>query len=88
MKQNVKQNKVHDEQIIVAKLRQKSLSDKNQVPLWIKRMISLWTAMEINLAIFTVYKWQSIKLLWSKCKFNFWDFSIFTMTSKTAHYKI
>ena len=66
----------------------KSLSDKNQVPLWIKRMISLWTAMEINLAMFTVYKWQSIKLLWSKCKFNFWDFSIFTMTSKTAHYKI
>ena len=66
----------------------KSLSDKNQVPLWIKRMISLWTAMEINLAMFTVYKWQSIKLLWSKRKFNFWDFSIFTMTSKTAHYKI
>ena len=33
MKQNLKQNKVPDEQIIVAKLRQKSLSDKNQVPL-------------------------------------------------------
>ena len=53
----------------------KCLSDKNQVPLWIKRTISLWTAMEINLAIFTVYKRQSIKLIWSKCKF--WDFSIF-----------
>ena len=58
MKQNVKQNKVPDEQIIVAKLRQKSLSDKNQVPLWIKRMISLWTAIEINLAMFTVCKWE------------------------------
>ena len=32
MKQNVKQNKVHNKQIIVAKLRQESLSDKNQVP--------------------------------------------------------
>ena len=32
----------------------KCLSDKNQVPLWIKRTISLWTAMEINLAIFAV----------------------------------
>ena len=31
MKQNVKQNKVHNKQIIVAKLRQESLSDKNQV---------------------------------------------------------
>ena len=41
------------EQITVAKLRR--LSDKNQVPLWIKRTISLWTAMEINLAMFTVY---------------------------------
>ena len=41
----------------------KSLSDKNQVPLWIKRMISLWTAMEINLAMFPVYKWQSNKLV-------------------------
>ena len=88
MKQNVKQNKVPDEQIIVAKLRQKSLSDKNQVPLWIKRMISLWTAMEINLAMFTVCQWQSIKLIWSKCKFNFWDFSILTMISKTAYYKL
>ena len=48
----------------------KSSSDKNQVPLWMKRMISLWTAMEINLAMFTVYKWQSLKFLWSKCKFN------------------
>ena len=85
MKQNVKQNKVHDEQIIVGKLRQECLSDKNQVPLWIKR-ISLWTAMEINLPIFAIYKWQSIKLVWSKCKF--WDFSILTMTSKTAHYKL
>ena len=28
MKQNLKQNKVHDEEIIVAKLR----SDKNQLP--------------------------------------------------------
>ena len=80
MKQNMKQNKVHDEQIIVAKVWKKSLSDKNQLPLWIKRTISLWTAMEINLAMFTVYKWQSIKLLWNKCKF--WDFSILTMTSK------
>ena len=80
MKQNMKQNKVHDEQIIVAKVRKKSLSDKNQLPLWIKRTISLWTAMEINLAMFTVYKWQSIKLVWNKCKF--WDFSILTMTSK------
>ena len=42
MKQSMKQNKVHDKQIIVAKLR----SNKNQPPLWIKRMISLWTAME------------------------------------------
>ena len=67
MKQNVKQNKVHDEQIIVAKLRQKSLSDKNQVPLWIKRMISLWTAMENKFGdVYSLYKWQSIKLLWSK----------------------
>ena len=40
--------------------------------------------MEINLAMFTVYKWQSIKFLWSKCKSNFWDFSIFTTTSKMA----
>ena len=39
-----------------------------------------------NLAMFSVYKWQSIKLLWSKCKF--WDFSILTMTSKMAHYKL
>ena len=52
----------------------KSLSDRNQVPLWIKGTISLWTAMEINLAMFSVYDWQSIKLLWSKWKF--WDFSI------------
>ena len=37
----------------------KSLSDKNQT----KRMTSLWTAIKINLAMFTVYKWQSIKLL-------------------------
>ena len=44
MKQNVKQNKVHDEEIIVAKLR----SDKNQLPVWIKRTISLWTAMEVS----------------------------------------
>ena len=30
----------------------KSLSDKNQVqPLWIKRTIPLWTALEINLAM-------------------------------------
>ena len=41
MKQNMKQNKVHDEQIIVAKVRKKSLSDKNQLPLRIKRTISL-----------------------------------------------
>ena len=63
MKENVKQNKVHYEQIIVANLSydKKSLSDKNQLPLWIKRTISLWTAMEINLVMFTVYKWQSIK---------------------------
>ena len=33
MTQNVKQNKVHDEQIIVAKVQKKSLSDKNQLPL-------------------------------------------------------
>ena len=33
MKQNMKQNKVHDEQIIVAKVRKKSLNDKNQLPL-------------------------------------------------------
>ena len=44
MKQNLKQNKVHDEEIIVAKLR----SDKNQLPVWIKRTISLWTAMEVG----------------------------------------
>ena len=31
MKQNVKQNKVHNEQIIVVKLRQESFSDKNQL---------------------------------------------------------
>ena len=31
MKQSVQQNKVHNEQIIVAKLRQESLSDKNQL---------------------------------------------------------
>ena len=31
MKQSVKQNKVHNEQIIVAKLRPESLSDKNQL---------------------------------------------------------
>lgn len=37
-----------------------------------------------NLAMFTVCKWQSIKLLRSKCKF--WDLSILTMTSKRAHY--
>ena len=40
----------------------KSLSDKNQLPLWLNRTISLWTAMEINLVIFTMYKWQSIKI--------------------------
>ena len=44
MKQNLKQNKVHEEEIIVAKLR----SDKNQLPVWIKRTISLWTAMEVS----------------------------------------
>ena len=33
----------------------KSLSDKNQVPVWIKRKIFLWTAMEINFTMFTVY---------------------------------
>ena len=71
-------NKVHDEQ----SYDKKSLSDKNQLLLWIKRMISLWTAMEINLAMFTMYKWQSIKLLWKECKF--WDFSILMMTSKTC----
>ena len=71
-------NKVHDEQSYY----KKSLSDKNQLLLWIKRTISLWTAMEINLAMFTVYKWQSIKLLWKECKF--WDFSILMMTSKTC----
>ena len=58
-----------------------SFSDKNQLPLWIKRTICLWTAMEINLAMFTVYKWQSIKLLWIN-KYKFWDFSILTMTYK------
>ena len=58
----------------------KLLSDKSQLPFWIKRKIYLLTAMEINLAMFTVYKWQSIKLLWNKSKF--WDFSILTMTSK------
>ena len=31
MKQRVQQNKVHNEQIIVAKFRQESLSDKNQL---------------------------------------------------------
>ena len=49
-------------------------------------MISLWTAMEKKLMIITVYKWQGIKLLWSKCKF--WNLSILTMTSKTAHGKL
>ena len=44
MKQNLKQNKVHEEEIIVAKLR----SDKNRLPVWIKRTISLWTAMEVS----------------------------------------
>ena len=44
-------NKVHDEQ----SYDKKSSSDENQLLLWIKRMISLWTAMEINLAMFTVY---------------------------------
>ena len=71
-------NKVHDEQ----SYDKKSLSDKNQLLLLIKRTISLWTAMEINLAMFTMYKWQSIKLLWNKCKFS--DFSILMMTSKTC----
>ena len=33
----MKQNKAHDEQIIVAKLWQKSLSDKNQVPFMNKK---------------------------------------------------
>ena len=42
----------------------------------------MWTAVEINLVTFTVYKWQSIKLLWNKGKF--WDFSILMMTSKTC----
>ena len=64
----------------------KSLMNKNQVPLWIKGMISLWTAMEKKLMIITVYKWQGIKLPWSKCKF--WNLSILTMTSKTAHGKL
>ena len=41
----------------------KSLSYKNQEPLWTKIMIPFWTALEINLAMFTVYKWQGIKLL-------------------------
>ena len=42
MKQNVKPNKVHDEQILKwQSYDKKCLSDKNQVPLYMKRMISL-----------------------------------------------
>ena len=53
----------------------KSLSDKNQVPLWIKRMLnSLWTAMEINLAMFTVYKWQSINYYEANANFEIFLF--------------
>ena len=51
--------------------------------LWIKRIISLWTDLEINLEIFTMNKWQSIILLWNKCKF--WDFSIVPMTWNLKH---
>ena len=43
----------------------------------------MWTDLEINLAIFTMNKWQSIILLWNKCKF--WDFSIVPMTWNLKH---
>ena len=67
MKQNVKQNKVHDEQIIVA----------NEV--MTKRMISLWTAMEINWAMFTLYtcKWERVSNYYEANVNLIWEMFLF-----------
>ena len=60
----MKQNEVHDEQIIVAKLWQEKFKRQESSTFMNKKNdLFLWTAMEINLAMYTVYEWQSIRLL-------------------------
>ena len=57
MKQNMKQNKVHDEQIIVAKIRQEKFKQKRINYLYEQKERFLCELLlEKNLATFTVYK--------------------------------
>ena len=65
MKQNPKQNKVHDEQILVAKLRREKFKWYKESSTFMSKKNDFFVNCYGNklMAMFPIYKWQSIKLV-------------------------